>query len=87
VAATSAHVSRADGTSDAPQHVERLLHNGIRPQLSLANGWYKIEITGGETMQDNGLEPTFEFRLRKSKQQPQHSGDIQYRFTIDSSEY
>ena len=32
--------------------------------IELANGWYQIEILGGETLQDGDYEPTFEFVIQ-----------------------
>ena len=35
-----------------------------KPMIELANGWYHIEILGGETLQDGDYEPTFEFVIQ-----------------------
>lgn len=47
--------------------IYRLVSNGIRPRVSLENGFYTLEILGGETIQESGWEPTFEFILKKQK--------------------
>lgn len=58
-----------------------------RPMIAVPNGWYSIEVLGGETLQDGVYEPTLEFILRQTERQ--ESGDIELnaRFTIESSEY
>lgn len=64
-----------------------LQENQIRPKIKLANGWYKVEILGGETKDENGWEPTFEFQLNICTEPPVYQGNSQFNFKIDSQEY
>ncbi|MEN7551911.1 hypothetical protein AAG747_28615 [Rapidithrix thailandica] len=66
---------------------ELLKTNAIRPKIQLENGWYSVEISGGETWQEEGWEPTFEFRLEKRTDKPEYTADMNFRFTIHSREY
>lgn len=67
--------------------------------IPLENGWYSVDVLGGETMQDieivnkhgekikhQSLEPTFEFIIKPSPNKPLYTGDIGYSFKIDTSE-
>ncbi|RXK85325.1 hypothetical protein [Filimonas effusa] len=56
-------------------------------KISLPNGWYKVDILGGETLQHTGLEPTFEFLITPVANKPGFSANIMYQFTITASEY
>ncbi|WP_133557347.1 hypothetical protein [Pedobacter duraquae] len=56
-------------------------------RISLPNGWYKFAVLAGETEQETGMEPTFEFIITAVSDEPDFTADIQYRFTIDASEY
>ena len=58
-----------------------------RPRLALANGWYTVEVLGGETNTEQGWEPTFEFRLKACDQPPTYQGDIYFQYKIMSREY
>jgi len=62
--------------------IKSLKTNGIRPKINLQNGRYKLDILGGVTQQDSGLEPTIEFRLIKNDQAIFNAQDINFRFTI-----
>ncbi|MFP3154018.1 hypothetical protein LQZ18_06205 [Lachnospiraceae bacterium ZAX-1] len=71
------------------------------PQIELENGWYSVEIIGGETLQEEEIknikthkierflsfEPTFEFILKKTDNQQKGNVDIHFNFAIESSEY
>ncbi|TQR39708.1 hypothetical protein C7Y47_01365 [Lysinibacillus sphaericus] len=58
-----------------------------RPMIEVENGWYSIEILGGETLQDLYYEPTFEFVLRKAERKESVEFDFNSNFTIESSTY
>ena len=58
-----------------------------RPMIEIENGWYSIEILGGETLQDSDYEPTFEFVLQKTEKKGQGEFDINLDFRIESSTY
>ncbi|WP_102274363.1 hypothetical protein [Cytobacillus massiliigabonensis] len=58
-----------------------------RPMIEIENGWYSIEILGGETLQDSDYEPTFEFVLRKTERKGPAEFDIITDFKIESSAY
>ncbi|OUS76249.1 hypothetical protein B1748_13380 [Paenibacillus sp. MY03] len=60
-------------------------HN--RPMIEIENGWYNIEILGGETLQDSYYEPTFEFILQKTDKKGPAEFDIHSDFMIESSAY
>lgn len=60
-------------------------HN--RPMIEIENGWYSIEILGGETLQDSYYEPTFEFILQKTDKKGPAEFDIHSDFMIESSAY
>ncbi|SOD11594.1 hypothetical protein [Pedobacter xixiisoli] len=67
--------------------------------ISLENGWYSVEVLGGETIQEmeltdkdgqiakyQYLEPTFEFIITPSPIKPKYTADISYFFKIETSE-
>ncbi|MED3571406.1 hypothetical protein [Cytobacillus praedii] len=58
-----------------------------KPMIEIENGWYSIEILGGETFQDSDYEPTFEFVLQKTEKKGQGDFDINLDFRIESSTY
>jgi hypothetical protein len=65
-----------------------------KPIVSLENGWYSVEILGGETLQpdiddagEEWLEPTFEFLLKKMKTNQHGNIDTKFRFTLTSTAY
>ncbi len=58
-----------------------------RPMIAVPNGWYSIEVLGGETLQDGVYEPTLEFILRQTTHQMGEEIDFNAPFTIESSEY
>ncbi|WP_435925640.1 hypothetical protein [Paenibacillus sp. DYY-L-2] len=58
-----------------------------KPIIEIENGWYSIEILGGETLQDSYYEPTFEFVLRKTESKGSAEFDIHSDFRIESSTY
>lgn len=58
-----------------------------KPIIEIKNGWYSIEILGGETLQDSDYEPTFEFVLRKAEKKGTAEFDINADFKIESSTY
>ena len=74
------------------QVMERLAQRRERgnPEISLANGWYGVEILAGRSWKTemfrgqatSYLEPTLEFLLTWSKQAPVFSADIQIPFTV-----
>ena len=71
------------------------------PQIEIENGWYSIEILGGETSQEQevknvktqkierffGFDPTFEFVIQKTDNQQKGDFDINFNFAIESSVY
>ena len=72
-----------------------------KPLIELENGWYSVEILGGETLQEKSihnekndsmvqfseLEPTFEFVLKKTDNRERRNVDINFNFAIKSSNY
>ena len=58
-----------------------------KPLIEIENGWYSIEVLGGETLQDSNYEPTFEFVLRKTERKEPAEFDINSDFKIESSTY
>lgn len=58
-----------------------------RPIINLPNGWYTIEILGGEIMQDADYEPAFEFVIQPADGETPVEADINMSFRIDSSAY
>ena len=59
-----------------------------KPMIPLANGWYHIEILGGETLQDEDYEPTFEFVIQPaSNEEAAINTDMDFSFKIISSVY
>jgi len=72
-----------------------------KPIIELENGWYNVDILGGETLQEKSvynekidsmvqfseLEPTFEFVLKKTNNQERRNIDINFNFSIESSSY
>ncbi len=53
-----------------------------RPMIEVANGWYSVDILGGEMLVESDYEPTFEFILRKTDQQETTGGDGGGPFTL-----
>lgn len=67
---------------------EKLISNGIRPRVELENGYYTVEILGGETWQEEGWEPTIEFNLQKKETPPKFEvEEVYFLFKIQSKEY
>lgn len=59
-----------------------------KPMIELANGWYHIEILGGETLQDGDYEPTFEFVIQPAtNEEATINSDMNFSFEITSSAY
>lgn len=71
-----------------------------RPKISLNNGWYHIEILGGETLQSNeqinhngdieiyqDYEPTFEFIIQPIAEKQPCTADIFRSYRLDSRSY
>ena len=58
-----------------------------KPMIEIENSWYSIDILGGETLQDSGFEPTFEFVLRKTESKGHVEFDSNSDFKIESSTY
>lgn len=57
-----------------------------RPVIEIDNGWYEVEILGGELPRDGWFEPAFEFVLKKTDVPGDASqADINYRFTIEGT--
>lgn len=67
--------------------------------IKLENGWYSVDVLGGQTLQDiqmtnkegqkinyQFLEPTFEFIIKPSATKPAFTADIGYSFKIKISE-
>ena len=53
------------------------------PMIELANGWYHIEILGGETLQDGDYEPTFEFLIQPAtNEEATINADMNFSFEI-----
>jgi hypothetical protein len=65
--------------------------------IPLPNGWYTVLVLAGLTRQNieikktdgalttiESMEPAFEFLLTPVKEQPGYSGDIMYRFSVES---
>ena len=80
-----------------------LISGGLHslPYIEIENGWYSIEILGGETLQSHevknvktgemvqvsNFDPTFEFVLKKTEKQVVEKFDIDFSFKISSSTY
>jgi hypothetical protein len=67
-----------------------------KPIVTLENGWYSVEVLGGESLQpdigedgdgDEYLEPTFEFLLKKVDANQHGDVDTAFRFELSSSSY
>lgn len=58
-----------------------------RPYFDIDNGYYAVEVIGGETLQDTGWEPTIEFLFDKKPTKPECRADVSYPFAITSREY
>ncbi|WP_462127452.1 hypothetical protein, partial [Burkholderia stabilis] len=57
-----------------------------RPVIEIENGWYDVEILGGEVPRNGWFEPAFEFVLKRTDEPGDASRvDIGYRFAIDGS--
>ncbi len=57
-----------------------------RPVIEIDNGWYQVDILGGEVPRNGWFEPAFEFVLKKTAAPGDASQvDINYRFSIDGS--
>lgn len=56
-------------------------------KITLPNGWYNVSVLGGETEQETGMEPTFEFLITPTREEPECTADIMYSFKIAASEY
>lgn len=57
-----------------------------RPVIEIENGWYDVEILGGEVPRNGWFEPAFEFVLKRTDEPADASRvDIGYRFAIDGS--
>ena len=70
--------------------VEALIHDYLlreKPIIELENGWYGIEVLGGETMQDGEYEPTLEFVIHKADGREAGNADINTSFRIVSTTY
>mmetsp|Transcript_26736 Transcript_26736/g.30568 ORF Transcript_26736/g.30568 Transcript_26736/m.30568 type:complete len:187 (-) Transcript_26736:213-773(-) len=66
------------------------LESNIRPKVNLENGFYSVEILGGETYhQESGWEPTIEFILQKLKEEEVKltAEDVNFKFQMKSKEY
>ena len=58
-----------------------------KPIIELENGWYSIEVLGGETLQDGEYEPTLEFLVCRTDGQEAKKVNINESFKIQSSAY
>ena len=57
-----------------------------RPVIEIDNGWYEVEILGGEVPRNGWFGPAFEFVLKKTDVPSDASQvEIDYRFAIDAS--
>lgn len=57
-----------------------------RPGIEVDNGWYEVEVLAGEIARDQGMQPAFEFVLKKTGAPVDASGvDINYRFAVQWS--
>ena len=56
-------------------------------KITLPNGWYRVSVLGGETEQETGMEPTFEFLITPVSEEPNFTADMMYQFKISASEY
>ncbi|KVQ28594.1 hypothetical protein [Burkholderia cepacia] len=57
-----------------------------RPVIDLDNGWYDVEVLGGEVPRNGWFEPAFEFVLKPTDTPGDASQvDLGYRFAIDGS--
>ncbi|KQV88755.1 hypothetical protein [Rhizobacter sp. Root1221] len=57
-----------------------------RPMVEVENGWYEVEILGGEVHRNGSFEPAFEFVLKKADLPVDASGvDISYCFAVQMS--
>ncbi|VBB14628.1 hypothetical protein [Burkholderia stabilis] len=57
-----------------------------RPVIEIENGWYDVEMLGGEVPRNGWFEPAFEFVLKRTDEPGDASRvDIGYRFAIDGS--
>lgn len=74
-----------------PENVSALISDykvRQKPIVELENGWYHIEILGGETLQDGEYEPTFEFMIQPvTNEEKVINTDINFSFKILSSTY
>ncbi|WP_175716121.1 hypothetical protein [Burkholderia anthina] len=56
-----------------------------RPVIEIDNGWYDVEVLGGEVPRNGWFEPAFEFVLSKTDEPGDAAQvDAGYRFAIDS---
>ena len=58
-----------------------------KPIIELENGWYSIEVLGGETLQDGEYEPTLEVLVHRTDGQEAKKVNINESFKIQSSAY
>ena len=58
-----------------------------KPIIELENGWYSIEVLGGETLKDGEYEPTLEFLVHRTDGQEAKKVNINESFKIQSSAY
>lgn len=58
-----------------------------KPLIGLPNSWYNIEILGGETLQDEYYEPTFEFVIQPTDEEKPVKADMNLSFKINSHIY
>ncbi|TDQ06233.1 hypothetical protein [Pedobacter metabolipauper] len=56
-------------------------------KITLPNGWYQVSVLGGETEQETGMEPTFEFLITPVTEETEFTADLMYPFNISASEY
>lgn len=74
-------------TMDAVKHYMTQQRLYQKPIISLANGWYRISILGGETLRNDIFEPTIEFVLDPIEQPDIHQDMVYHTFAINSSSY
>lgn len=66
--------------------IDTLLKNRTA-QIKLPKGLYSVTILGGETQQQTGKEPTFEFSILPATKETKFTADINTSFKIRSEEY
>lgn len=72
------------------ENIEKLIdfnRQHSNPIIEIPNGWYQIEILGGETLQEQRYEPTLEFMIQPVDAPKVVTADMNMSFQIISSEH